>query len=302
MTPENNRKFKGVWIAKRIWDADLTPLQLHIWANVDTLSDEDESEPCVAKNEWLAARMKTTPGTIAVELSALRKLGYIKDVSTNRKDRKLYAVFPPRKAVDSLTGINEKPDGSLTGANELDEQALTKPAEHSTTREKVQRKGTPPAVADAPVSDTSFEADSGPENGKTAPKVNDAPEPTNGHRASKFKASELSDGRHAQFIADWSGEFQGFFGSPYAFCGGRDGKAVKELLRVADVPTVIATAKRAWAGEASEFLAQRAATIHGLLESWNEITVALARKVNGRSMRPVQEWTSADLLKRNGPG
>ena len=147
------------------------------------------------------------------------------------------------------------------------------------------------ATASAPISDTSFEADPEPENGAGAPKVN-------GHRNGKMKPSELTDHRHADLIEDWCGEFQAFFDSAYVFGGGRDGKAVKELLRVTDPGTVLRTAKKAWAGDAGEFLAEQAATLHGLANKWNEITSTLARKGNGLGVRPGSTWTSEDVLRR----
>lgn len=96
------------------------------------------------------------------------------------------------------------------------------------------------------------------------------------------QALDLTNGDHARLIEVWHDSFEAQFGTRYAMNGGRDGKAVKTLLRAGTVEEVMKVATAAWALKG--FLAQRASTMHGLADAWNEINAELKRKeTNGAS-------------------
>lgn len=89
-------------------------------------------------------------------------------------------------------------------------------------------------------------------------------------------------GVHVKFIDRWAEAFKAHFGFDYKFGGGKDGRAVKELVTSSadvDVEQWIDLASRAWvrSGQAPKaFGCERAATIHGFANAINEIRVELA--------------------------
>lgn len=84
---------------------------------------------------------------------------------------------------------------------------------------------------------------------------------------------------HQVLIDSWCKGFEAFHHRKYAVLGARDGKGAKNLLAFAGSPeAAMAVALRAWAEspKLGPFLSQRATTLHGLAETWNEIQVKLA--------------------------
>jgi hypothetical protein len=88
----------------------------------------------------------------------------------------------------------------------------------------------------------------------------------------------------SRLVEVWHDAFRAQFDSDYAMKGGRDGKAVNALLKRMDPEGVMRVATRAWG--LSGFLGQRASTLHGLNESWNEIVAELKKRANGNGGRP----------------
>jgi hypothetical protein len=89
-----------------------------------------------------------------------------------------------------------------------------------------------------------------------------------------LKAEEASE--HQALVADFGEAYADAFGVAYKFAGGKDGKAVKELLSGGRTrEEILSVAKRAWS-KLSGFLHQQASTLHGLNSKWNEIQTALA--------------------------
>jgi hypothetical protein len=114
-----------------------------------------------------------------------------------------------------------------------------------------------------------------------------------GKNTSAQSAVEVEEpSEHKHLIELWHDAYRAHFDTPYPFAGGRDGKAVKDLLRFAGSPdAVLSIATAAWSN-LSGFLLQHAATLHGLASKWSEINVAMktglkaATKVRS-SMMPV---------------
>lgn len=88
MNETHQPAFKGVWIPAEIWErTDLSLFQTILWATISSLSRHDR--PCTASNEWLAKRMRSTPGNVANEISKLKALGLIQQVSYDGRVRSL---------------------------------------------------------------------------------------------------------------------------------------------------------------------------------------------------------------------
>jgi len=83
---------------------------------------------------------------------------------------------------------------------------------------------------------------------------------------------------HAAFIAEWCAAFENDRGVSYKVDGGRDGKAVKELLSFSkDVEELVALAQSAWSKSGPKFWwCERAVTIHAFASRLNEIRAELS--------------------------
>ncbi len=100
-------------------------------------------------------------------------------------------------------------------------------------------------------------------------------------KASKEEKPKLNivTPEHAAFIAGWTQNFKAQFGFDYAFKGGRDGKAVKELLRGPILRIdILEIAKSAWkraARSPKSFNCEQATTISGFQNYFNQIRADL---------------------------
>lgn len=157
------RKFKGVWIPREVWDSpDLTLFQKCLWANISSLGTEDE--PCLASNEWLGDRMESSASSIAVILTKMRKLGFIKDVSFDGRTRRILAVVPPREtggepinshSTQPLTAVHDP----LTAVKRPHEQLLKAGGACILGENKAKNKAiTPSAVSDSVSAETIYDA------------------------------------------------------------------------------------------------------------------------------------------------
>lgn len=92
-----------------------------------------------------------------------------------------------------------------------------------------------------------------------------------GAKAALKSDKESSD--HQDLIELWMSTYEAHFEERYIFADGRDGKAVKALLRTGRTPhEIMAVVNRAWSGAVkSSFLAGKARTLHGCAEHWGEI-------------------------------
>ena len=74
---DNERKFKGVWIPKEIWEEkSLSILEKVMLIEIDSL--EDEEDGCYASNKYFANFFKLTNGRISQIINCLQQKGYIK--------------------------------------------------------------------------------------------------------------------------------------------------------------------------------------------------------------------------------
>ena len=74
---DNERKFKGVWIPKEIWEEkSLSILEKVMLIEIDSL--EDEEYGCYASNKYFANFFKLTNGRISQIINCLQQKGYIK--------------------------------------------------------------------------------------------------------------------------------------------------------------------------------------------------------------------------------
>ena len=80
------REFKGVWIPKEIWlDEVITPLQKMMLAEIISLSKDGKG--CYASNAYLARFLRQKEKTIKNNLTELRELGWIRDISFDGRTR-----------------------------------------------------------------------------------------------------------------------------------------------------------------------------------------------------------------------
>lgn len=90
---ENPKKFKGVWIPSEIWEnTDITWLEKCLWAEISALGTPDD--PCYASNQYLAAKLNSSPASIANMISKLRTLKMVKDVAFDGRKRWILALTP----------------------------------------------------------------------------------------------------------------------------------------------------------------------------------------------------------------
>lgn len=98
--------------------------------------------------------------------------------------------------------------------------------------------------------------------------------------ASSINASAAPvSSEHTAFIDGWVQNFKAQFGFDYEFDGGRDGKAVRDLLRMSILRIdLLEIAKKAWlrgSQPPKSFNCEQASTIHGFRNYFNQIQVEL---------------------------
>ena len=82
-------------------------------------------------------------------------------------------------------------------------------------------------------------------------------------------------GEHQAFFQGWTEGFKKQFGFDYVVDGGRDGKAVKELLRTGILRIdLLEIAKKAWSNQKA-FSCRQSSTIHGFHSYFNQIRAEL---------------------------
>jgi hypothetical protein len=87
--------------------------------------------------------------------------------------------------------------------------------------------------------------------------------------------SSANGGEHKAFIDGWTENFKAQFGFDYAFDGGRDAKAVKDILKSGILRIdLLEIAKSAWKNQ-SNFACRQASTIHGFRNNLNPIRTEL---------------------------
>lgn len=103
---------------------------------------------------------------------------------------------------------------------------------------------------------------------------------------------------HKRLTDLWCEEYANHFGYNYAFVGGRDGKAVKDLLRFGvDVGEIIEIAKAAWGKSKSDFDCKNSVSLPKFVSKFNEI-----RRVVGQSIYPSASRSVSCLPQETLPG
>lgn len=96
---------------------------------------------------------------------------------------------------------------------------------------------------------------------------------------------------HEAFVKGWCEDFKTAHGFDYKFEGGRDGKAVKELLSMNIlVLDLLETAKKAWKRAKEDIFckaSKQASTIHGFKNSFNQIRVEVSNgNIQNQNTKP----------------
>lgn len=119
---------------------------------------------------------------------------------------------------------------------------------------------------------------------------------TTSETSTEIGATALAiESENKKFIRLWEEAYQTKFGIPYKFNGGRDAKAVKELL-VADATAdlLISIVKRAW--KQNGFYASKLTSIVWLNDHWNDIQAEINKSGNQPpSERNFDDWDAAVL-------
>lgn len=108
-------------------------------------------------------------------------------------------------------------------------------------------------------------------------------------KSSAPRARRIPSGDHARVVDHWCSTWLTSRGEDYAFGGGRDGKSIKEALRLAEGNADEACRRidRMFDGHDRWLLEH--ATPQLLVSKWNDLSGAKARPVNGKA-RPSTEW------------
>ena len=121
---------------------------------------------------------------------------------------------------------------------------------------------------------------------KPTPSPSPSPSPVQSPTPSPkdIAADAAQDGKHTAFIKGWTDNYKEALKVDYRFEGGRDGKAVKLLLgKGIHITDLLEIAKQAW--KLQGFNGQRALTIHGFNENFNNIQVEIKNGNNSKTNR-----------------
>ncbi len=124
------RRFTGVFIPVEIIDVkELSWMQRLLWAEIHALHDLKRGG-CFASNEYLAEVLGVSPGSIANDLTVLRRMGWIRRISKPNSIRVLVVAHP-----DSTS-----PNSEVTSPNS--ETGFTKPGSplHQTVKCLIEEK------------------------------------------------------------------------------------------------------------------------------------------------------------------
>ncbi len=117
---------------------------------------------------------------------------------------------------------------------------------------------------------------------KSSPSPSPSPSPST--ISPSENGAPLCSSEHQAFIKGWTENFRAFFGCDYQFAGGRDGKAVKELLAygIARID-LLETAKNAWKRSMDDRFAsacKKSSTIYEFRAFINQIQAELKRPIS----------------------
>lgn len=116
------------------------------------------------------------------------------------------------------------------------------------------------------------------------------------HQGKEKDPAIAEPGEHKLFVETWCNEYPDFFGVDYSFQGGKDGKAVKRLLKVAPVLELIRVAKLAWRHQGT-YPFKCATGIAMFYSHINEIRAA-AQKLAPAPVATTEDSWGPEALKR----
>lgn len=237
MQTEPRRSFKGVWIPREVWlNKELSWREKCLLAEIDSLDTPEEG--CIASNQYLATMFNTTPGTIAVDLCRLRKIGLIEENSRS-KNRVLRVAKSYR---EHLAPAKCSGSGHLAPANSIIKPLLNDGGGAILKEVLVETNG-----AGAPVELPGIKP----------------PVPLK---------RQLTDG----WCEEWPKHHPGC--GPYSFQGAKDGRAADQLLKTGLEPAkILALAVEAWK-RPTDFNCKQAVTLAGFAARFNDIRAELAPK------------------------
>lgn len=106
------RRFKGIWIPKNLWETNFTPSQKLLLSEIDSLYDE-KLGGCYASNEYLAKTLHVTKRTIIRGIRKLQENGTILvDYKTIKKKKVRILVL--KKEIYSISIKNTKDKSRVT--------------------------------------------------------------------------------------------------------------------------------------------------------------------------------------------
>lgn len=197
-------------------------------------------------------------------------------------------AFPSGKALEMMTGLDKKTiykaldelekEGFLvdTGKRKGPTQSVrvyklsTEAYPNSGTLEAYPK--TDESLPVFPHKLTRFSPEAYPKTGKGTPRNPNGTQREPSGDSSPSPTKEFSDG--------WCKAFEEKFGTKYRFNGGRDGKALKELLATKiPVPELLEVAKTAWGmDDLGGFLSDQVSHIAGFNSVFNQIQVRVAKE------------------------
>lgn len=124
---ENNRDFKGIWIAREVWlDTRLNALEKIILMEIDSLDSTERG--CYASNKYIAEFCQCSETKVSTAISKLVQLGYLTVKSFDGRQRELKSSLSnserqpynfSKAAVQSLkeSNIDNKQDNKIDRNN-----------------------------------------------------------------------------------------------------------------------------------------------------------------------------------------
>lgn len=262
MSETHERHFKGVWIPKEIWDSTkLSWMEKCLLAEINCL--DDEKTGCTASNAYLARKFNTTAQTIVNALSRIRAVGLLETIAFDGRKRamqiKSMASFSFGQGKQKSLGRMNPDVYPETAPIILENKAKC------TIKNKDSEKGKPDESQPTPQPELTLTSE---------------PEPESAFQ--ELKALFLS--AHLKW-----------FKHEYLFQDGRDGKAIKALLRTGKTPKqIMGILELAWERKFSWNCVHRSKTINGAADSWNNIIHELQLP----DLAP-GEWVDEDGITRS---
>lgn len=234
-------RFTGVFIPAKIWESkQFTWKEKCFMAQVDAL--QTSKGWCWADNAYFAAMFDTTEQVIANLISKLKKLGFLKC---------------KMEGETRLIKIDLNPEESESNFPTQDNIEVIEPITPVLSDDNIEViQTTLPYIQESKLKTNSPDVAKTPSDKSSKLPLKSPPE------------KEPSE--HKLFIETWTKEYRQFFGTDYRFNGGRDAKAVKEIVHQFSVEKAMKVVKRSWEEfRKGTFGYHQSLTIHGIWQQWN---------------------------------